>query len=259
MRRTGRRRAAHARAGKRIAAADSVGVYPIILALRGRRVVVVGGGAVAERKVRGLRESGARITLISPTADRRAARLGERRASSLGAASLRLRRCRRRDAGVRRHRRRRVNAAVVVDARKHGVLVNAASDAAHGDFLTPAVHRAGALTVTVDSAGLSPSFTRRIRDELALQFDARFARAAATLGALRERVLAVVPPEQRADVMRHFAERDIDDLAAMPPGAIEHEVERAVDTLARRRPSEHRRRWSRVARQRRSRCGKRAR
>jgi hydroxymethylbilane synthase len=32
--------------------------------------------------------------------------------------------------------------------------------------------------------------------------------------------------------MRHFAARDIDELAAMPAGAIEHEVERAADTLA---------------------------
>ncbi len=86
--------------------------------------------------------------------------------------------------------------------------------------------------MTVDSTGLSPSFTVRVRDELALQFDARYARAAATLGRLRERVQAVVPLERRAGVMQHFAARDIEELAAMPPGAVEHEVERAVDTLA---------------------------
>ena len=127
---------------------------------------------------------------------------------------------------------------MVVDARKHGALVSDTSDAERGDFITPAVHRSGKLTVTVDSAGLSPSFTTRIRDELAVQFDARYARAAATLGALRERVLAVVPIERRAAVMRHFAERDIDDLAAMPAGAVEHEVERAVDTLGGVKPSD---------------------
>jgi hydroxymethylbilane synthase len=127
---------------------------------------------------------------------------------------------------------------VVSEARAAGTLVNDASDAERGDFATPAVHRAGSLTVTVDSGGLSPSFTKRVRDELALQFDARYARAAATLGALRERVKAVVPPEQRAAVMAHFAERDLEDLAAMPPGAVEHEVERAAETLAGVVPSE---------------------
>jgi len=206
-------------------------VYPIILAIRGRRAVVVGGGAVAERKVRGLRDAGARIVVIAPslTAELRAAAdAGEitwecRPFAPGDAAGALLVFAVTGDAAV--------DAAVVVDARAQGALANDAGDAAAGDFHTPAVHRAGALTVTVDSAGLAPSFTRRIRDELALQFDARFARAAATLGALRERVRAVVPPERRAAVMRHFAERDIDDLAAMAPSAIEHEVDRAVDTL----------------------------
>ncbi len=193
--------------------------------------MVVGGGAVAERKIRGLREAGARITLIAPaaTAELRAwSDAGdlawEPRPFAAGdtAGALLVFAATGDDA---------VDAAVAADARAHGALVNAAGDAATGDFHTPAVHRAGALTVTVDSAGLSPSFTRRIRDELAVQFDARYARAAATLGALRERVVAVVPPEGRAEVMRHFAERDIDDLAGMPPAAVEHEVDRAVDTL----------------------------
>jgi hydroxymethylbilane synthase len=37
--------------------------------------------------------------------------------------------------------------------------------------------------------------------------------------------------------MQHFTERDVDELAAMRPGAIEHEVERAADTLAGVMPS----------------------
>ncbi len=213
-------------------------MFPISLTLAERRVVVVGGGVVAERKVRALREAGARVTVISPVLTRTLAQWAEAgelvwtaRLFAFGdCAGALLAFAATDDAGI--------NAAVVVDARQHGILVNDAADAARGDFITPAVHRAGKLTVTVDSAGLSPSFTARIRDELAVQFDSRYARAAATLGALRERVLAVVPIESRASVMRHFAERDIDDLAGMLPGAIEHEVERAVDTLGGVKPSD---------------------
>jgi hydroxymethylbilane synthase len=213
-------------------------VFPISLTLAERRVVVVGGGAVAERRTRALREAGARVTVISPSLTRQLAQWAEAgeitwtaRLFAFGdCAGALLAFAATDDAGI--------NAAVVVDAHKHGVLVNDTGDATRGDFITPAVHRSGKLTVTVDSGGLAPSFTARIRDELAVQFDSRYARAAATLGALRERVLAVVPIDRRAAVMRHFAERDIDDLASMPPGAVEHEVERAVDTLGGVRPSE---------------------
>ena len=41
--------------------------YPILLDLRGRLVIVVGGGRVAARKVTDLLEAGAQIILISPT------------------------------------------------------------------------------------------------------------------------------------------------------------------------------------------------
>jgi siroheme synthase-like protein len=207
-------------------------VYPIILTVRGRRALVAGGGSVAERKVRGLLDAGADVTIVSPrvTAELTQWAAGGRvrwieRAFAAGdAAGAMLVFAATDDADV--------NAAVLADAHAHGALVNDAGDAALGDFATPAVHRAGPLTVTVDSSGLSPSFTKRVRDELALQFDARYARAAATLGALRERIAAVVPLEGRAAIMAHFAERDIDDLAGMPPGELEHEVERAADTVA---------------------------
>jgi hydroxymethylbilane synthase len=213
-------------------------VFPISLTLADRRVVVVGGGVVAERKVDALRAAGARITVVSPDLTPALGMLADAgeiawtaRLFAFGdCADALLAFAATDDAGV--------NAAVVVDARKHGALVNDAADAPRGDFIVPAVHRAGNLTVTVDSGGLAPSFTARIRDELAVQFDSRYARAAATLGALRARVLAVVPIERRAAVMQHFAQRDIDDLAAMPPGAVEHEVERAVDTLGGVRPSD---------------------
>src|SRR5207248_11589056 len=40
--------------------------YPVFLDLRGRRAVVIGGGAVAEQKVHGLIAAGAHVTLVSP-------------------------------------------------------------------------------------------------------------------------------------------------------------------------------------------------
>ena len=207
-------------------------MYPVALSVRGRRVVVVGGGAVAERKVRGLLGAEPDVVVVSPVLTPPLAALAE-----AGAIGWEPRRYAPGDLtgafiAFAATDDDATNAAIAADAHAAGVLVNDASDVERGDFATPAVHRSGPLTVSVDSGGLSPSFTKRIRDELALQFDARYARAAATLGALRERVRIVVPLEQRAAVMKHFAERDVDELATMKAGAVEHEVERAADTLA---------------------------
>ncbi|HEY3097552.1 MAG TPA: NAD(P)-dependent oxidoreductase, partial [Methylomirabilota bacterium] len=40
--------------------------FAAFLDLRGRRCLVVGGGAIAARKVHGLLECGARVTVVSP-------------------------------------------------------------------------------------------------------------------------------------------------------------------------------------------------
>ena len=195
-------------------------MYPVALSMRGRRAVVVGGGVVAERKVRGLLTSGAQVVVVAPRLTPPLAALAE-----AGAVTWHDRTYAQGDLdgawlAFAATGDDAVNAAVVDAARAGAILVNDASNAGRGDFATPAVHRAGPLTVAVDSGGLSPSFTKRIRDELALQFDARYARAAATLAALRERIAAVVPLEGRAALMQHFAERDIDELATMKAGAV---------------------------------------
>jgi hydroxymethylbilane synthase len=207
-------------------------VYPVALSVRGRRALVVGGGSVAERKIRGLLSAQAAVVVVSPALTPALRSLAE-----AGMIAWHTRRYDPQDLTdaflvFAATDDDTTNAAVVAAAREAGILVNDASAAERGDFATPAVHRSGPLTVTVDSAGLSPAFTKRIRDELALQFDARYARAAATLGTIRERVQAVVPASLQAQVLRHFAERDVDELAAMPPAAVEHEVERSAETLA---------------------------
>ncbi len=215
-------------------------MYPVALSLRGRRALVFGGGSVAERKIRGLLEAQAFVTVVSPTLSAAVALLAEEGRVAWEARRYEAGDLARAFLAFAATDDDATNATISADARRAGVLVNDASEAGRGDFATPAVHRSGALTVTVDSAGLSPSFTRRIRDELGVQFDARYARAAATLGALRERVQAVVPAPMRAEVMRHFAERDIEELASMVPSAVEHEVERTVDTLTGVVPAQNR-------------------
>jgi uroporphyrin-III C-methyltransferase / precorrin-2 dehydrogenase / sirohydrochlorin ferrochelatase len=42
-------------------------LYPLGLKLEGRRVLVVGGGAVATRRVPALLSAGARVVLVSPS------------------------------------------------------------------------------------------------------------------------------------------------------------------------------------------------
>jgi len=206
-------------------------VYPIALDLRGRLALVVGGGAVAERKVRGLLAAGAVVRVVTPVASPALAEL-----AAAGALELRARPYAAGDlAGARlvytATDRPDVNATVVADARAAAILVDDAAGGEATDFTTPLAHRVGALTFAVDTGGSSPSFARRLLRELGERFDGRYGTAAENLGRARSYAKAVVPAADRAGVMGDLAERPIDELAAMDASRVEHAVEEAQAAL----------------------------
>src|SRR5205823_839312 len=51
---------------RRTGSMADVGHFPVCLELAGRRCLVVGGGVVAERRIAGLLEAGAVVTVIAP-------------------------------------------------------------------------------------------------------------------------------------------------------------------------------------------------
>jgi precorrin-2 dehydrogenase/sirohydrochlorin ferrochelatase len=143
-----------------------VGFYPIVLDLRGRRCLVVGGGALAERRVAPLAEGGADVTVLS-------------RALTPGLAALA-------GAGRIRHVARDYQdgdvadfelvlvatdggeavPAVAVEARARGTWINTADDPDRCDFLLPALVRRGDLVVAVATGGTSPALARAVKEEL---------------------------------------------------------------------------------------------
>src|SRR5262245_65841693 len=124
-------------------------MFPVFLDLTGKRVVVVGGGAVGRRKARTARDAGAAVVIVDPQApgEPGVAHLAEAyRAEHLIGACL-----------VFAAATPEVNARVVADAKAAGVWVNSATDPQHGDCFLPAVVRRGGLTIAVGTGGASPA------------------------------------------------------------------------------------------------------
>ena len=164
--------------------------YPIFLDLTGRRCVVVGGGAVAEGKVRGLLAANATIALVAPqltpalrdlvASEQIRHREGEYDASDLEDADLCLVAT---DDGA-------INARVAADARTRRILVNSADDPANCDFILPAVVRSGSVVVAASTGGASPALARRLREDLTAFLDEGYGPLGDLLGAVRSEVRA---------------------------------------------------------------------
>jgi precorrin-2 dehydrogenase / sirohydrochlorin ferrochelatase len=190
-----------------------MGFYSVFLDLGGRHCVVIGGGAVAERRVSSLLEAGASVTVVSPVLTAALAELaaGQRirhlarayEAGDLAGAVLAF------TAGDDAE----VTPAVVREARDRGVWLNAADDPQHCSFYLPGVVRRGVMTVAVGSGGVSPALTRALREHL----DGVLGPEWATLGelaAIARRDLRAAGRAADAEAWRRALAPDVRELCA---------------------------------------------
>jgi precorrin-2 dehydrogenase / sirohydrochlorin ferrochelatase len=149
--------------------------YPILVDVDDRQVVVVGGGQVAERRVRDLLAAGAAVRVVSPELSAGLAGLAAR-----GEVTAELRPYRQGDlAGaalaVAATDDPEVNRRVAADGHATGVLVNRVDAPDQGGFTVPAVLRRGDLTVAVATAGRAPGLAGAVRRRLEGDFGPEWA------------------------------------------------------------------------------------
>ena len=136
--------------------------YPIFLNLKDRAVLVAGGGRVGLRKVRGLVEAGARVTVVSPRFEPEFEDLPVRlvrrefRSSDLAGISL----------VFAATNNRAVNRRIGALAKRKGIFANIADSAAECDFLVPARASRGNLQIAVSTGGASPRLASELRKKL---------------------------------------------------------------------------------------------
>ncbi len=177
--------------------------YPIMLDLAGRRVVIVGGGNVAARKVQGLLDGGCTdIVVVAPNIPSQfpegVRKIGEAyQTHHLEGAFMVFAAT---DSPP-------VNEQVVRDAEARNILVGRADydEAAPGSFSSPAVYRHGPIVIAV-SAGGSPSLAGEIRNKLVKKLPTRYATMAGAMQALRPEIRArILNADQRRAIFRDLA------------------------------------------------------
>jgi precorrin-2 dehydrogenase / sirohydrochlorin ferrochelatase len=140
--------------------------YPLFLDLTGQRVVVIGAGSVAARKIRTLLAAGAVVTVVSPKASAPIRRLAQ---------TKHIRWLRRRYRRGDLHGTRlavaatddlTVNRLVSVEAKRRKLLVNCIAPPAAGNFIVPSQVRRGGITLAISTGGTSPAFAKRLRRDL---------------------------------------------------------------------------------------------
>jgi len=163
--------------------------FPIMLDVRGRRVVVAGGGREPAHKADALAGLGAAVTVWAPVHAETAGlvgrpgvvlRSGSFDADILAGALLAIIATGDRDLDRR----------IATDARSRGVLVNTVDDIPYCDWSAPAILRHGDLTVAFATAGIAPALAVRLRDRVALEIGPEYAGLLEAFGVVRPRIMA---------------------------------------------------------------------
>jgi len=163
--------------------------FPICLDIANRPCIVIGGGAVAERKAKSLLECGGRVKVISPE-------LTDSLASLHAAGDL---------LWVKRPYQRgdlagaflviaatddpEVQRQVHAEAEEGNILLNVADVPKWCNFILPATVRRGDLTVSVSTGGKSPALASLLRKELEKLYGPEYDFLLQILGDLRLKIL----------------------------------------------------------------------
>ena len=166
--------------------------YPVMLNMQGKRCLVAGGGAVAERKTAGLLDAAADVRVVGPALSpklREWAAAGAIRACERPVEAADLDEA---DFVFAATDRPETNRWIAEHARARGIPANVASDGESGDFLTPAVVRRGDLVLAVSATGAGPALSSRIAKELEARYGAEYEGIARLLRTVRGEVKSAV-------------------------------------------------------------------
>ena len=138
-------------------------MFPLVVDLRNRRVVVIGAGRVSAQKVAQLLAAGARITVITGevlvpvSSEIESLVLRPYEYGDLDGAFL----------AVSATGNKEVDDRIVTEAGERNILLNVVDDAVRSNFFFTAVHRDGDVVVSVSTEGASPALAQWVRDVVA--------------------------------------------------------------------------------------------
>ena len=185
--------------------------FPVFFDLKAQKVLIVGGGEVARRKLSLLESAGASVTVVAPEV---IAEIQARAAA--GKIRLAVREFEPADLDGARlvivaTARRAVNRWIAALSEARSIPVNVVDDREASRFIVPALIDRDPVLVAVSTGGTSPVLARRLRERLEAAIPARIGELALWLRALRH---AARRRLRDIDARRRFFEQVVDGAAA---------------------------------------------
>ena len=193
--------------------------YPIYLELAGRRVVVVGAGAVAARKAQTLSEAGARVVVIAKDVDETFEKTCSKPNIELVISSYSKDHLAQALLAIAATNDLELNRQIYKDCQELEVLCNVVDQPELCDFFVPAVVKRGPLQIAIGTDGNCPAYAGHLRKKLEDQFTEDHGRFVVELEAIRNRIIEEVanPAERKAILGRLAGDKSFEYFLANGP------------------------------------------
>lgn len=181
--------------------------YPVFLNLKGKKAVVVGGGKVAERKIRALMNAGASVKVISPHITKSIGRL--KRSGLITHAKRHYKKGDLKNAFIviACTSSKQINSQITSDAKG---LINVVDTPSEGNFIVPSAVNRGHLIIAISTAGVSPAVSKAIRKELEGLYGAKFTKYLQFLAGIRQKALEKIKDsKKRRGFLKAFASEEM--------------------------------------------------
>jgi precorrin-2 dehydrogenase / sirohydrochlorin ferrochelatase len=180
-----------------------VAYWPIMLELKDKPCLVVGGGKVGQRKVLSLLEAEADVIVVSPEITSVLAHLEREGRIQHVTSYYHPSQLERMTLVFAATNHRETNFQVAKDAVERGIWVNVADRPELCTFTVPASISRGDLKISISTGGKSPALAARIRAGLETSFGKEYGELLTILGLIRRRVLSENgPPDDNTMLFR---------------------------------------------------------
>ena len=140
--------------------------YPIMLDIRGRLALVIGGDPIAAEKAAALSASGANVTVLSPTFCDELRQQAERQEVTLWHKAYEKGNLAGAFVVIAATNDQTLIDTLCAETQERGQLLNIVDVPKYCSFIVPSILRRGQLTIAVSTEGASPGLAKRIRQSL---------------------------------------------------------------------------------------------
>ena len=190
--------------------------YPIFLDISDNPCLVVGGGGVAERKVKMLLKFNAKIKLVSPKVTKTLSKLAEN-----GQIEIIKREYMDKDIDGMRlvfaaTNIEEINSKIRKEAKKRRIPVNVVDNPDLCDFIVPSIVKKGPIIIAISTSGILPLLSKKLKEEINNYITADYIKYGFIIGKFRKLLIEKVKDKQkRIAIMKEINKMGIKELTEM--------------------------------------------